>query len=383
MDLNDNNYLNEKLICEENQKKEDLEQTYKQYTFSTKIKNLNSTNSSEKFTVKNTNETLNNKSVSLNIKYENNLDNLKIFEQDNENVSSKSKKLKKYLINILLGQAITIIGVINGYSVDKIQNNIKMNYPLILTSLYYIALFILYILIDRSIKKPKVSYLFIAFFDSQAAFLNIFAFSIISFNFPFIINISTFFWTVIITVIFIKTYKYSYFHYIGVTIAVIGIILSSLGIIFYEKDKPKRTLSMYYLGDVLEKKYSEIIGIILCVLASICYASSSIIQEIYIENFEVNEYLKWLGIFGTIIITIESFILGEIPLIFYEETTKFNIELLLYFMLFLATYLGMVSYIPYYINRCSASMLNVNMVFQIFWSYILVVIQTNEVVNFF
>ncbi len=130
--------------------------------------------------------------------------------------------------------------------------------PFLLTSSYYFILGLIWILIFRKIKKPKLSYILITIFDSQGNFLNIYAFSIIHFNYPFIINVSSVFWTCLFTWIFIKKYKYRRIHIIGVSISLIGVVVTLYG-------------TIRLLGDK-DNIFDNMKGLILCLSASICYS---------------------------------------------------------------------------------------------------------------
>jgi len=81
---------------------------------------------------------------------------------------------------------------------------------------------------NRYLKLPKISYIIIAIFDSQAIFLNIFAFSKLNFDYPFILNIATVIWTIIITWLFIGAYRYKMSHLFSTFVAICAI-----GIIFF------------------------------------------------------------------------------------------------------------------------------------------------------
>ena len=102
-------------------------------------------------------------------------------------------------------------------------------------------------------KLPRIKHLLITIFDSQAIFLNVLAFSVIKFDYPFIINMSTVFWTILITWIFIKSYKYRLSHLFSTLFAMLGIAVTFIG--------------MYDNEFTFKDNYE---GLIYCLGSSIC-----------------------------------------------------------------------------------------------------------------
>lgn len=139
----------------------------------------------------------------------------------------------------------------------EIEKNKGIITPLLLAAGYYFFLFIIWLIFNRKIKLLKWQYIIIAVLDSQSMFLNIYAFSQINFNYPFIINVSSVFWTVLLTWIFIKRYRYKKFHILGVLICLLGVGVTLFGSL--------RTLSK-------ETIMSNLKGLICSIIASICYS---------------------------------------------------------------------------------------------------------------
>lgn len=169
-----------------------------------------------------------------------------------------SLNIKIVTFNVLIGQLLALIGVGNGFIAKLIQNKFETNISMSLTCFYYFLLFLTSSIIFRKFKKPKFYYFLIAIFDSQGNFFNVKAFSQTQFNFPFIVNISSVLWTLLITWIFIQSYKYRYTHVLGVFIVISGI-----------------TASIY--GKIIELYNSELVvenlnGIILCCISALCYS---------------------------------------------------------------------------------------------------------------
>jgi drug/metabolite transporter (DMT)-like permease len=172
--------------------------------------------------------------------------------------SNNVRNIKFIIFNIIIGQILAIIGVGNGKISEIIENEKGIILPLILTSIYYLLLFILWMIINRKIVKPKLTYILITIFDSQANFINVYAFHIIHFNYLFIINVCSVFWTVLITWIFIKRYKYKPIHILAVGISILGIALSLYGCISRIDDTDEQS-----------QNYT---GLIICLVSSICYS---------------------------------------------------------------------------------------------------------------
>jgi drug/metabolite transporter (DMT)-like permease len=168
------------------------------------------------------------------------------------------RNFKIIIFNIIIGQILALLIVANGKTSEILQKDEKFATPLFMTSLYYFFLFWLWFLINRKIKKPRLVFLFIAVCDSQSNFLMVFAFSKIPPYFIFVINVLSVFWTVILSIFFVKEYKYTKIHIIGVIIAIIGVCLTFYGCIAQLEDKN-------VLFDNME-------GLAYCIIASLGYS---------------------------------------------------------------------------------------------------------------
>lgn len=99
------------------------------------------------------------------------------------------------------------------------------------------------------------------------------------------------------------------------------------------------------------------------------YFSSAILQEIYFKSGQdIYEFFPWNGIIGFSITLIEAFFLGEIN----DITSKyqFSIDVGFLWLGFALSLVLFTSIAPFFIKRCSASMFNISLVSQIFWSYL-------------
>jgi drug/metabolite transporter (DMT)-like permease len=130
--------------------------------------------------------------------------------------------------------------------------------PSLLSSTYYFTLALFWLLFLRKLNFPKIHFLFITLFHTQANFLNIYAFSKINFNYSFTINISSVIWTCIFTCIFIRRYKYTKFHILGVVLTLVG-----LGIAIYGR---------FEKNDDLNILLKNVEGTLYCLAASLCFS---------------------------------------------------------------------------------------------------------------
>jgi drug/metabolite transporter (DMT)-like permease len=162
------------------------------------------------------------------------------------------------IFNIIIGQLLALIGIANGTFSKVMEKDLKYVTPLLMTASYYLLLAIVWLSINRTLKSPKFIYVLITIFDSQANFLNIYAFSVVNFSYPFIINISSVFWTCLFTWIFIKAYRYKKIHIIGVSLALLGVGITLLGAL--------------RLVDEKDKIFDNMKGLIYCLAASILYS---------------------------------------------------------------------------------------------------------------
>ena len=207
----------------------------------------------------------------------------------------------------------------------------------------------------RIFKKPKFCYFLIAILDSQGNYLNIYAFKFIVFSYPFIINIASVLCTFIFTFLFVKLYKYKFSHFIGTIISVLGISLTLYG---------------YMTSNNITDLQGNVKGILLCIASSLLYSLSSIVQEIYFKSgTDIYDFFPWFGLIGMVITGIEVYYFKNYDS-FIDNLDKFNSDVILLTITASVTLFIFVSIVPFFIKRLSASMFNISMVSQIFWSYI-------------
>jgi hypothetical protein len=87
----------------------------------------------------------------------------------------------------------------------------------------------------------------------------------------------------------------------------------------------------------------------------------------------IYEFLPWLGLLGFLLTATESYFVGdEINKLLHEYTIDLSVILLSSVFAFSLVIFTSIS--PFFIKRCSASMFNIALVSQIFWSYIVEII---------
>jgi hypothetical protein len=283
-----------------------------------------------------------------------------------ESNSKKQSNLFSIIMSILFGQLISLLCVGNGYFSQYIQNERKIVTPLLLNSCYYILIFILYgiIILKLKIKKPKLIYLILSILDTQANYINIFIFSFAKFEYPYIINVLSSMWSVLFTLILIKKYKYLKNHIFGIAICLVGVFLLFLG-------------TFQSFGDFIKmfKDFNDNLkGLLLSILVSILYGINAVLMEKYFLNDEeIKCYCSWLGIIGFSVSIIQSFIPisddgFEFKILFNSE---FDFPIFICWILSAISLATMTSISPFYIQKYSANMFNISLLFTIFWSFLI------------
>ena len=256
-----------------------------------------------------------------------------------------SDKLQK----IVFGQLISILSVLNGLACVFIENSFNLRIPLLLTFTYYCFLSLLWLYkSDFKLSKLKTIYFLIALIDSQANFINVYAFTIVQFEYPFIINFLSVIWTIILTYLFIKKYTYTKIQKSGLVISFVGI-----------------TLTLFCNISLKEINIHFIKGFIYCFITSILYSVNSILIEKFLDTHdEIFNYFPWIGIIGGGISFIQGMFFGEIQIFF----NFFTINAIWMWIVFIITLVSITSISPFFIQKCGASMFNFSLASNIFWS---------------
>ena len=297
----------------------------------------------------------------------NNNRNITIY--NNNNKSKSCQNIKKILLAIFFGQILSLLCLGNGYFVEEIQKQKKIEVPLLINATYYFLIFFLYFFISKcKIKKPKWIYIILSLLDTQTNFVNIYIFSFIDFRFPYIMNVLSTIWAVVFTLILIRIYKYLLNHILGIILCIIGVFAVFLGT--FEK------ISDFI--DIFKSFNDDIKGFLLSILVSILYGLNSVLMEKYIsnENDEIKLYCIWLGIFGFGISIIESFIPKdgnefEFKILFVTKINNIDKYVIIYWILAALFLMAFTALSPFYIQKFSATMFNISLVFTILWSFII------------
>ena len=196
---------------------------------------------------------------------------------------------------------------------------------------YYFLIFLIYFFISKcKIRKPRLIYIILSILDTQSCLINTYLFSFIHFDYPYIMSMLSIIWTVIFSMILLRTYKYLINHFFGMIIWLIGVIAMILGTFNSIKD----------LKDDFNDFGDNIIGLILCLIASIINGLNAVLMEKYIssENEEIKSYRIWLGIFGFFISVLEGFIPKgdydiEYKILFHDNKDKIDSEIMIFWIL--------------------------------------------------
>ena len=217
--------------------------------------------------------------------------------------------------------------------------------------------------------KPKFSYILILLFDTQTNFFKFLALSKGDLSYPYIINSSSILFVTLLTYIFIKKYKYTWKHFLANFLCFSGIVLSFYGVL-----KGKTS--------IVDELNNNLFGFIFAMISAICFTFTIIFMDIFFnKGKEIYNFFPYLGVFGTLIVTIESIIYFKINNLVILQNFEIDLVHIIYALLFMIISIILGTMVPFYIKRYSASMYNFFMVSQIFWSYIFKLIfeKTNDV----
>jgi hypothetical protein len=280
--------------------------------------------------------------------------------------SSKSKEKyfskKTIITNILFGQFLALISVSNGYISQNLEKKHLIIIPLLLTSTYYLFLFIIFFIYNNfKFKEIKHFYIIITLIDSQANFLNVYVFNFIKFDVPFLINFTSTIWSVIFTVLFIKKYKYLFNHKMGIILSFLGTILAFIGT--FNKITEIRNLF---------EKNENFFGIFICFVISILYGINGILQEIFlVDSNEIYNFFVYEGLIGFFVTFSENFLLGNELGKIISKKYEINLIVLILWISFVFSLCLFTFLTPFFIQKCSANMFNINLITTIFWSFLI------------
>ena len=272
------------------------------------------------------------------------------------NFSDFSNPRKIFYI-IILGEIIAILSVSSGEISNKIYNSKKRDYGTVLCFIYYLTFGLFWFIFNHGMTKPKYYYFLILFFDTQTNFFKILALTKGDLSYPYVINSSSILFIALLTYFFIKKYKYTWKHFLATFLCIFGTILAFYGVL---KGKDIQT--------ELEENYY---GFIFALISAICFTLTIIFMEIHFKNGkDIYDFFPYLGVFGTLIVFIESIIYFEINNLVLLQNFSIDLKHILFVLLFMVISLAIGTMVPFYIKRYSASIYNFFMVSQIFWSYI-------------
>ena len=264
--------------------------------------------------------------------------------------------------------ALLSVGI--GQTSKQIEENYNLPFPVILNFCYYLTFGITWLIIKRKLTQIKIYYILIILFDTQSNFLKILAFSKGQFNYPFIIGGSSILFSWLFTWIFIKKYKYTIWHILGILLSFSGVIVTFYG-------------ALNIGEDIFEEFIKNYQFFLFSLVSSICFSISTVLMEANFESGnDIYEFFPWQGLLGSFILIIESFAFSE-PMNIIVRFRDFSVNY--FFLVFLFGFIilffifGVI--MPFYIRRHSASLLNISLVSQIFWAFVLDVIIIKKAAN--
>jgi len=285
---------------------------------------------------------------------------------DNSNDISNFSNPQKIFYIIILGEIIAILSVSSGEINNKVSENAHRHYGTVLSFIYYLTFGLFWIIFNHGMVKPKLSFFLIILFDTQTNFFKFLALSKGDLYYPYIINSSSILFIPLLTYIFIKKYKYTWKHLLANFLCFFGTLVSFYGVL-----KGKES--------ILDELKNNFYGFIFSLISAVCFTFTIILMEIYFNTGrDIYNFFPYLGVFGTIIVSIESIIYFKINNLVIINNFQIDLIHLLYALIFMIISIILGTMVPFYIKRYSASMYNFFMVSQIFWSFIFTLIFQNK-----
>ena len=285
---------------------------------------------------------------------------------DNSNDISNFSNPQKIFYIIILGEIIAILSVSSGEISNKVSENAHRHYGTVLSFIYYLTFGLFWIIFNHGMVKPKLSFFLIILFDTQTNFFKFLALSKGDLYYPYIINSSSILFIPLLTYIFIKKYKYTWKHLLANFLCFFGTLVSFYGVL-----KGKES--------ILDELKNNFYGFIFSLISAVCFTFTIIFMEIYFNTGrDIYNFFPYLGVFGTIIVSIESIIYFKINNLVIINNFQIDLIHLLYALIFMIISIILGTMVPFYIKRYSASMYNFFMVSQIFWSFIFTLIFQNK-----
>ena len=200
--------------------------------------------------------------------------------------------------------------------------------------------------------------------------MKIFAFSKGQLNYPFIINSSTILFCWLFTWIFIKKYKYSFLHIVGILLSFTGVIVTFYG-------------ALQIGEDIIKEIRENYIYFLFSLVSSICYSISTVLMEANFESGkDIYDFFLWQGLLGALFLFVESFAFSEPQnLIHLFKIIDIDYLFLLFLLVFIALFSIFDLIMPFYIKRHSASLFNISLVSQIFWAFVVEALKTQGPAN--
>ena len=327
------------------------------------------------------------------------------------NSKDKRKALVVFMM-ILIGQTMCILNtLINNFTMQTF----KIAYPLLYSGGFFFLFFIVWMCINRKITSPKRYYYFIVILETQSFFFDYLANYSYTFQIELISNNKdnnaqssakeTLFELTDETIVdkineidpdnkFIKSYpSYIYFpiqfiltfiifiifmrkryylqkrHYFSLFLGIISVVLFTC---FYYINYFKKSLDLFNNFETS----SKIKVIIFSFLSNILLSLSYIFQEYFFKSGkEIYEFFPYKAFLSMLILTFESFCVGEFK--FINKQIFSNKDIIINFIYFCVINAIYLSVIPFLIKHITSIILVTNYINYLFYYYVIYLNKNN------
>eukprot|EP01112_Ceratiomyxa_fruticulosa_P020931 TRINITY_DN7262_c0_g2_i1.p1 TRINITY_DN7262_c0_g2~~TRINITY_DN7262_c0_g2_i1.p1 ORF type:complete len:340 (-),score=44.60 TRINITY_DN7262_c0_g2_i1:280-1299(-) len=255
---------------------------------------------------------------------------------------------RKHVVALLLGQLLSLIIGGTGLFSQLLSVRYNLNAPTsqsllnyILISFYSIALLRRGTFLD-TLKTKTRYYLPLAIVDVEANYLVVKAYQYTTITSVMLLDCFTIPCVVILSYFVIGT-RYKFIHIVAVLVCISGIVI-------------------LVLSDTLSKEHNDsasgpIIGDILCLSGAFLYAVSNVGQEKMIKDYNKEEYLGMVGLYGTLVSGLQLAILEREEL----RTLHWSWGVLGCIVGFAACMFALYSLVPYMLSLSGATLFNLSL----------------------
>lgn len=260
----------------------------------------------------------------------------------------------RYALGVLaLGQLVSL-SMTGGSFASSALSDKGVDAPVTQSLLVYILLALVYggVLLYRGkkLQVPWYWYILLAFVDVEGNFLVVKAYQYTSITSVTLLDCWTIPWVMILTCFVIKT-KYTPWQFAGAVICVAGLVL----VLFSDASTSDSGGSKPILGDTL------VIG------GTIFYAMSNVGEEFCVKKRDRVEVVAMLGVFGTLISTIQLLILERKEL----ESLEWSYTIVLLFLGYGLSMFAFYTLVPFLLKMSGATIFNLSLLTSDMWAILI------------